>query len=68
MLLSKKEIDLLDPTVQSWVSAKPGLKSNPLFQFQYFCMAVFVSKLLKPKLLYISSNKISKEVFQEILF
>ena len=29
------------PVVQSWISANPGLKFNPLFKFVYFCISVY---------------------------
>ncbi len=29
------------PVVQTWISANPGLKFNPLFKFVYFCISVY---------------------------
>jgi hypothetical protein len=33
--------------VQSWISANPGLKFNPLFWFVYFCTYVFFQNFTK---------------------
>jgi hypothetical protein len=38
-------IVLLGPVVQSWISANPGLKFNPLLWFMYFCMSAYFKTL-----------------------
>ena len=49
------------PVVQSWVSANPGLKFNPLFSFLYFYPSVS-SQTLGTKTS-IDIEKISEEIF-----
>ena len=49
------------PVVQSWASANPGLKFNPLFCFLYFYPSVS-SKTLGTKTS-IEIEKISEEIF-----
>ena len=63
----KYGLSLIDPdgnlglVVQSWVSANPGLKFNPLFQFLYFYPSVS-SKTLGTKTS-VHIDKISEEIF-----
>ena len=35
----------MGPVVQSWISANPGLKFNPLFWFGYICTSVYFKTL-----------------------
>ena len=50
--------------VQSWVSANPGLKFNPLFSFQCFYTSVYL-KISKNKTT-VDPDKIFEEIFSSL--
>jgi hypothetical protein len=47
-----------------WISANPGLKFNPLFQFAYFCMSVYFK--ISEKKTPIDPDMICEQIFPNL--